>query len=326
MKTFKNYLEERELGSREYVLRKNSGDHIRNFDVDRALDDTGSRKEVKPPVASPIPPATNTDASRTADMPTASTIVNKNDVRPFSPNPSNVRKPNPLKMREWVELDGFEVPTDVRSFDSFIKEESSDKSEHAHVIAFGRMNPPTAGHGEVVNTLKDKAEELGAPHTLVLSGTHGTKDGKNPLTPEQKLKHAQRAFPTTNIKVADKSAPTIMHQAAELHKNGVKNLHFVGGSDRQPMVDLLKKYNGHEGKHGMYNFDSITFHNAGDRDEDADTSSTAGISGTKLRAHVDNGEKDKFHAALSKHMSPEHKEELWDDLRKARGHDDSANS
>jgi hypothetical protein len=187
--------------------------------------------------------------------------------------------------------------------------------EKHHTIAFGRMNPPTAGHEQVVNQLKNTAKEVGGDHTLILSHSHNTKDGKNPLSPEQKLKHAKNAFPGTNIEVADKSKPTILHHAVELHNKGVKHLHFVGGSDREGMVDMLKNYNGKTSAHGHFNFKSITMHSSGERDENA--KGVAGISGTKLRELASTGKKKDFHAALSSQMKPEHKDALYNDLRKA---------
>lgn len=189
-----------------------------------------------------------------------------------------------------------------------------EPKEKHHVLAFGRMNPPTAGHEEVVKQLKDTAKKVGGDHTLVLSSSHATKDGKNPLPPERKLHHAKNAFPGTHIKVADKEHPTILSQASELHKQGVTHLHFVGGSDRKPMHELLQKYNGVEGKHGYYNFKDIKFHSSGDRDENA--KGVAGISGTKLRELASSGKKAEFHSHLSSQMKPEHKDELYKDLRK----------
>ena len=191
---------------------------------------------------------------------------------------------------------------------------TTEKDKH-HVIAFGRMNPPTAGHEQVVNTLKDKAKEVGGDHTLILSHSHDTKDGKNPLSPEQKLKHAKNAFPGTNIEVASKDKPTLLHHAVELYKKGVTHLHFTGGSDRQGMADMLKKYNGVESAHGMYNFKDIQFHSSGKRDEGS--SGVEGISGTKLRELASSGKKKEFHSNLSSQMKPEHKDELYNDLRKA---------
>jgi hypothetical protein len=182
-------------------------------------------------------------------------------------------------------------------------------------MAFGRMNPPTAGHEKLVQHMHDTAKKFGGNHTLVLSGSHDTKDGKNPLSPEQKLKHAKNAFPGTNVVVADKDKPTLLHQASELHKQGVTHLHFAGGSDRAPMAELLKKYNGVKGAHGHYDFKHISFENAGHRDEKA--KGVAGVSGTKLRELASSGKKEEFHSHLSSQMKPEHKDELYNDLRKA---------
>ena len=184
-----------------------------------------------------------------------------------------------------------------------------------HTIAFGRMNPPTAGHEQVVNQLKKVAGETKGGHTLILSHSHGTKDGKNPLSPEQKLKHARNAFPGTNIEVASKDKPTLLHHAVDLYNKGVTHLHFTGGSDRASMADMLKKYNGQKSAHGYYNFKDIQFHSSGEREEGA--KGVAGISGTKLRELASGGKKKEFHAALSSQMKPEHKEELYNDLRKA---------
>ena len=192
---------------------------------------------------------------------------------------------------------------------------NEEPKEKHHVIAFGRMNPPTAGHEQVVNQLKDTAKKVKGGHTLILSGSHATKDGKNPLSPEQKLHHAKNAFPGTNIEVASKDSPTLLHQASKLHQQGVTHLHFVGGSDRAPMHHLLQKYNGVEGKHGYYKFKDIQMHSSGERDENA--KGVSGISGTKLRELASSGKKEDFHAALSSQMKPEHKDELYHDLRKA---------
>lgn len=195
---------------------------------------------------------------------------------------------------------------------------TTEKDVH-HVLAYGRMNPPTAGHEEVVKQIKDTAKKVGGGHTLILSHSHNTKDGKNPLDPQTKLKHARNAFPGTNIEVADKDKPTVLHHASDLYKKGVTHLHFVGGSDRKSMADLLKKYNGVKGAHGYYNFkEDPKFHSSGERDEDAE--GTAGISGTKLRELAAAGKKQQFHSHLSSQMAPEHKDALYHDLRKAMGH------
>lgn len=198
-------------------------------------------------------------------------------------------------------------------FKNFIVETDSS-SEKGGVLAFGRMNPPTKGHQEVVNKVKEVAGSQ-KDHLVVLSHSHDA--AKNPLPVDVKVKHARHAFPNTNIVAASKESPSILHHAAKMYKSGVRHLHFVGGSDRKPMFDLLKKYNDKKSEHGHYNFKSITFHNAGERDENA--KGTAGISGTKMRSFAAAGNKKEFHAGLPTGMSSEHKEALYKDLRHHMG-------
>jgi hypothetical protein len=194
------------------------------------------------------------------------------------------------------------------NFKSFLKEATAEK--HG-VLAFGRMNPPTAGHEQVVKKMHDVAKEHGASHHLVLSGSHDAK--KNPLSPEKKVEHAKNAFPGTNVSAAAKGE-TPLHAAAKLHAGGVQHLHVVAGSDRQQSThDLLHKYNGVKSAHGHYKFKSITVHSSGNRDPDAE--GTSGISGTKMRQHASEGNKKEFHKNLPSKMKPEHKDALYHDLR-----------
>ena len=184
------------------------------------------------------------------------------------------------------------------------------------VLAYGRMNPPTKGHEQVINKVHEIAKEHNAVHKVVLSHSHDSN--KNPLPADVKVKHAQHAFPGTHIEAATKEHPTILHHASEMHKQGVKHLHVVAGSDRvEEYHKLLHKYNGVAGKHGHYKFKSIQVHSSGERDPDAE--GTAGVSGTKMREHAAAGRKSKFHAGLPSGMKHEHKEALYHDLRHHMG-------
>lgn len=203
----------------------------------------------------------------------------------------------------------------MKSFLAFLFEEKADK--HA-VLAFGRMNPPTAGHEKLVQKVHDVAKEHNAEHHVVLS--HSQDKKKNPLSAEDKVKHAKRAFSDTNVKAASKDKPTILHHAADLHKSGVKHLHVVAGSDRkEEMHNLLHKYNGQKTAHGHYNFKSITVHSSGERDPDAE--GTTGISASKMREHAASGNKTEFHKGAPSKMSTKHKDELYHDVRKSMGHE-----
>jgi len=192
----------------------------------------------------------------------------------------------------------------------FIDFLTEQKENHA-VFAFGRMNPPTTGHEVLVKKVHDVAKEVGGSHHVVLS--HSQDPGKNPLSAEQKVKHAKRFFPGTNISVSDRESPSFLTQAAKLHKQGVTHLHMVAGSDRIPEYqNLLKKYNGtHEG--AMFNFKKITVHSAGERDPDAE--GTSGMSASKMRGHATTGNFKEFKKGIPGHVKPEHAKELYNDVR-----------
>ena len=200
------------------------------------------------------------------------------------------------------------------SFITFLKEAANQR--HG-VLAFGRMNPPTIGHEKLVDKVHEVAKKHDAVHAVVLSHSQDAK--KNPLSVEQKVSHAKKAFPNTNIVGASKEQPTIMHHAAAMYASGARHLHVVAGSDRHEEFNkLLNTYNGKEGKHGYYNFKTITLHSAGDRDPDAE--GTEGMSASKMREHAASGNQKEFHSGLPSHMSEKDKAAVYNDVRKGMGH------
>lgn len=196
------------------------------------------------------------------------------------------------------------------------KDAGGHGSEKHHVTAFTRMNPPTTGHMQVINKLHAVAKKHGAEHSLVVSHSNDAK--KNPLTPEQKIKHLKRYSPETNVSSSSKESPTILHHAAELHKKGVEHLHVVAGSDRHEQLHkLLHQYNGKDAGHGHYHFKSITMHSSGDRDPDSE--GTEGMSGTKMRQHAHENNFKEFRKGVPSHVSDKHAHELMSDVRKGSG-------
>jgi hypothetical protein len=187
-----------------------------------------------------------------------------------------------------------------------------ETKEVHHVMAFGRMSPPTTGHEVLVNKVKEVAKSVGGGHSVVLSHTQD-KD-KNPLSSADKLKHAKRFFPKTNLSTSSKDSPTFLSHAEKLHKQGVTHLHMVAGSDR---VDEYKKklaqYNGtHKG--ALFNFKKITVHSAGERDPDAE--GAAGMSASKMRAHAAAGKFKEFKKGIPAHIPEHHAKEMYNDVRK----------
>jgi hypothetical protein len=185
------------------------------------------------------------------------------------------------------------------------------QEKHA-VLSFGRFQPPTIGHAKLIDKVKSIAAKVGGSHHVVLSHSQDSK--KNPLSSTQKLKHARRFFPQTNLSVSSPKSPTYLTQAADLHKKGVTHLHMVAGSDRtEEFEKTLHKYNGtHKG--ALFNFKKITVHNAGERDPDAE--GVEGMSASKMRAAAQSGNFDEFKKGIPSHVSDKHARELHDDVRK----------
>lgn len=190
------------------------------------------------------------------------------------------------------------------------------------VVLNGRMNPVTKGHEENVEGMKALAKQHEADHLVVATHSHDEKTigpaNKNPLSPEQKLKHLTRAFPGTHIIVTSKETPSILHTMADLHKRGYKHVILAAGEDRvdDNSYDMVNKYNGKRVgedskplRHGHYKFDSISVQSTGER--------KPGISGTDMRklaaANDFNTFKSNLPAALRKNTA--HAKDLFADVR-----------
>lgn len=193
------------------------------------------------------------------------------------------------------------------------------------VFAPARMNPPTPAHRLIIDTVKKEAARLNAPHHVVLTRTHDVVKKKrgaevrNPLTPEQKIKHARRFFPDANVQLADKSRPNLLSQLSDLHQRGHDHVVMVAGSDRIPEYKrLIDTYNGKSGPHGHFNFKKVEFKSAGERDPEAE--GAAGWSATKSRQTAEAGNFAHFKKnAVPGHVSDAHAKELHDELRGGMG-------
>lgn len=154
------------------------------------------------------------------------------------------------------------------------------------VFTFGRFNPPTeAGHGKLVQAVKDHAEKVGAQHYIFPS--HSVDKKKNPLSHEDKVHAMKKLFPKTNI-VSNEGLRHTIHVMKHLNNQGHDKATMVVGSDRVgEFHELLHKYNGKE-----YNFKKIHVKSAGHRDPDAEGSE--GMSASKLRGLAKDGKRDEF--------------------------------
>ena len=196
------------------------------------------------------------------------------------------------------------------SFKQYLVEE-----EREVFFTFGRMNPPTTGHGKLMSVLSTKAGRN--PYKVFLSQSQDAN--KNPLSYSQKIKHARKMFPqhARNI-LMDKKVKTVFDVATRFHNEGFTKVNMVVGADRiTEFQTLLNKYNGVKGRHGFYNFQKINVISAGDRDPDADD--VTGMSASKQRANAKENDFTSFSQGVPAKMSDRDTRKLFNDIRAGMG-------
>ena len=191
-----------------------------------------------------------------------------------------------------------------------LRELFEDSTKHIS-FCFGRMNPPTIGHGQLLETLA----KVGGDYRVFLSQSQDAK--KNPLDYSTKIKFVKAMFPEHAAKVVeDPSLNTVVKVASYLYSKGYNAVTFVAGSDRlEDMKKLLEAYNGVDGKaHGYYKFEVLDFVSSGDREDGAE--GVAGISASGARAAAANNDLETFKEATG---AGELSQKLFDAVRKGMG-------
>ena len=188
----------------------------------------------------------------------------------------------------------------------------TESQEKTTVFTYGRFQPVSKGHEQVINKVHEVAKEHNADALIVASHSEGTS--KDPVPAKAKVGYLKQVAPKgTEVVGASKQSPTFLHAASKIHGQGYKHLVMVAGSDRvDEYHKLLHKYNNVAGKHGHYNFKSIKVVSAGQRDPDAE--GVEGMSGTKMRAHARAGEMKQFKSGLPKALHP-HAEEIANHIK-----------
>ena len=164
------------------------------------------------------------------------------------------------------------------------------------VLGWGRMNPITSGHELLVNKIKEVAKKNRATPIIYISHSQDAK--KNPLSYDDKIMLAKRAF--GNI-IQKSNSKTIMQIMKELEDRFDKVI-LVAGDDRvAEFSKLLNKYNGSE-----YNISEIEVVSAGKRaDPDSDAAkdmSAANMSASVMRKLASEGDLAGFKKGLPKRL------------------------
>lgn len=170
------------------------------------------------------------------------------------------------------------------------------------VFAFGRLNPPTIGHGRLVDMVKSQP---GKPFLFL---SHTQKPNTDPLTFQQKLKYAKASF--DGITIGDPEVKTIIQALQKLESMGFAHVILVAGSDRvEQFRSFLPKYNGKD-----YNFETVKVISSGERDPDAE--GIEGMSASKMRYHASKGEFDKFNDGV---VNQKIAKQMYNDVRSGMG-------
>jgi hypothetical protein len=198
----------------------------------------------------------------------------------------------------------------INSFSKFLVEE-----ERVVYFTFGRMNPPTTGHGKLLDKISQVAGKN--PYKIFLSQSNDPS--KNPLSYSDKVKHVRKMFPKHARSVMiNKNVRNAMEAASELYNQGFRKVVMVVGADRLREFDtLLNKYNGKDARHGFYNFSDIKVISAGERDPDAE--GVTGMSASKMRSFASSNDFTSFAQGLPNNVSNKDARKLFNDVRKGMG-------
>jgi hypothetical protein len=184
-----------------------------------------------------------------------------------------------------------------------------EKTKGTLTVAFGRFNPPTIGHQQLMDVAANAASGDEDGQYLIFPSRSQDKK-KNPLDPDTKIDYMQRFYPTHagNI-VNDPSTKTIFDVLKMAHNDGYAGVRIVGGADRvKEFEKLSNNYNGQ-----LYQFDNIEVVSAGDRDPDA--KGVEGMSASRMRLAAAENDFKTFRSGLPPGVKRSEAKELFDILR-----------
>ena len=169
------------------------------------------------------------------------------------------------------------------------------KTRGTLTLAFGRFNPPHAGHGKLMDIAAESAEETEGDYIIVPSRTLDPK--KNPLDADSKVATMRTMFPVHAEKIMnDPQNNTIFDVLKKAHNDGYANVRIVAGDDRVKQFDKLSQnYNGQ-----LYQFDALETLSSGQRDDDAE--GMEGYSASRMRLAAMEGDFKSFYNNLQQEV------------------------
>jgi RimK family alpha-L-glutamate ligase len=181
------------------------------------------------------------------------------------------------------------------------------KKEKSIVIGVGRFNPPTTGHEVLVNKVMTEAQKISAEFCIYASYSQDPK--KNPLDVKTKLDLLKKFFPKMKFQAMPKPFPnkdgkTVAGPyaiAQKLSDAGYTRVYIVTGADHMAEYNKIKQYIDTDPKSTEgYKFSDFKVINAGARDPDAE--GVQGMSASKMRKAVFDGDFDAFREGVPAHV------------------------
>ena len=184
------------------------------------------------------------------------------------------------------------------------------KTKGTLTLAFGRFNPPHAGHQQLMDIAAQSAEAEESDYIIVPSRSQDKK--KNPLDADTKVSIMRQLFPQHSERIVNDGANrTIFDVLKKAHNDGYTNVRIVAGQDRVKEFDKLSQnYNGQ-----LYQFDNMEVVSSGDRDPDAE--GMEGLSSSRMRLAAMEGDFKTFRAGLPEGTPRKSAMALFDTVRQS---------
>ena len=208
-------------------------------------------------------------------------------------------EPSPEELdAQAAEEEQAAVQSELQSPDLAAGPPPVEKTKGTLTLAFGRFNPPHAGHGQLMDIAAESAAETEGEYIIVPSRSNDPK--KNPLDADFKVSTMRNMFPDHAEKIVnDPQNNTIFDVLKKAHNDGYTNVRIVAGDDRVKQFDKLSQnYNGQ-----LYQFDGLETISSGQRDDDSE--GMEGYSASRMRLAAMEGDFKSFYANLEQQVQNE---------------------
>ena len=230
-------------------------------------------------------------------------------------NPNTQVPPEGQQSEQEVAPEQEQQPLPVQSPDLAAGPPPVPKTKGTLTLAFGRFNPPHAGHQQLMDIAAASAEEQDSDYIIVPSRSNDKK--KNPLDADTKISIMRQMFPQHSERIVnDTGNRTIFDVLKKAHNDGYANVRIVAGDDRVKEFDKLSQnYNG-----TLYDFEGLEVISSGERDPDSD--GVEGLSSSRMRLAAMEGDFKTFRSGLPEDVPRKQAIVLFDTVRQGMGVDE----